>query len=298
MLLALSSGTRTTPGRADGSSTYRIAMLGGVQPGGIFGRSNVFVMALDGSGLRQVTLGDFRKEQPDWSPDGSRIVHTSTGGEFGPANIFTVLADGTHRVRLTRGNGYDIHPDWSPDGSLIAFSSDQAGNPNYEIYVIHTDGSGISRLTHRSGADLEPAWSPDGRHIAFDRNLDQIWIMDADGSSPRMVTKCRPADCFEKDAPDWSPDGKSLVFLWGKDPHYELRTIAIDGTGERLLLDCQLPCLGVGDPQWSPDGRFIAFTYIDAAAKRHAYVMNADGTGVRPLPDIGMETCCVAWRPG
>lgn len=285
------------PGDAGAAPQRMIAFLGGIQPGGIFGQSDIFVMNLDGSGQRQITFGSFRKEQPDWSPDGSRLVYTSTGGEFPPASIFTIRADGTGRIRLTRGNHFDIHPDWSPDGSLIAFSSDQAGNPSYEIYTLHPDGTGITRLTDRAGPDGDPDWSPNGSMIAFDHNFEELWVMNADGSSPRMLTACRPNDCFEKDEPSWSPDGRTIVFLWGKDPHYELRTISSDGTGERLLLDCRQPCLGVGDPQWSPDGRFISFTYIDAAAKRHAYVMNADGTGVRPLPVSDMETCCVAWSP-
>jgi hypothetical protein len=56
--------------------------------------------------------------------------------------------------------------------------------------------------------------------------------------------------------------------------------------------------LSVLDPAWSPDGTMIAFTYIDMAAARHAYVMNADGTGLRPLPSGSIESCCVAWQPG
>lgn len=279
------------------SSTYRIALLAGSDPNGVFGTSNIFDLSLDGTEWSRVTSGAYSKEQPDWSPDGSKLVYTSTPGEFGPANIFTIRADGTGLERLTSGNDYDLEPDWSPDGSLIAFSSDRAGNPNYEIYVMRPDGTGVIRLTNRSGSDGDPDWSPDGRQVAFDHNFEELWAMNADGSGGRLITSCESEDCYEKDEPAWSPDGQTLLFLWGKDPHYELRTVGVDGTGERVLLDCRLPCLGVRDPQWSHDGRYISFTYIDRDAERHAYVMDADGTNPHPISAGPSETCCVAWRP-
>lgn len=104
----------------------------------------------------------------------------------------------------------------------------------------------------------QPALSPDGSRVAYvlrtldleaDRNVDQLWLVGADGTgAPRLLTH-GPADS----APVWSPDGSRLAFL--RDGQVALLS-ATGGEAERLT---DLP-LGTGAPQWSPDGQRLAFT--------------------------------------
>jgi TolB protein len=57
-----------------------------------------------------------------------------------------------------------------------------------------------------------PAWSPDGKQVAFTTNRDgnyEIYVMNADGSDPRNLTRHRGQDNF----PAWSPDGKRVAFV-------------------------------------------------------------------------------------
>jgi dipeptidyl aminopeptidase/acylaminoacyl peptidase len=64
---------------------------------------------------------------------------------------------------------------------------------------------------------LSPAMSSDGKKIALvlgdpGSNKNQVWVMNADGTGLRAFTK----DQFlGSGSPEWSPDGRHLLFLWG-----------------------------------------------------------------------------------
>jgi Tol biopolymer transport system component len=96
----------------------------------------------DGSNLQRLT----RRPgfQPDWSPDGSRIVFGSLDGHDG--EVFVMNADGSDLIRLTRNRFEETLPAWSPDGLTIAFASRR--DRNTDIYLMNAEGSDQVRLTH------------------------------------------------------------------------------------------------------------------------------------------------------
>ena len=186
-LAAKGLGARGVSWAPDGKSlVFTSAILG-----------NIYVINVDGTGLRQLTNPPGRHSRPSWSPDGTRIAYVSN--RSGLPEIYVMNADGTHATRVTVGavrrpaNHWSPAPSWSPDSRRIAFTSDQDGNE--EIYVINADGTGLTRLTTDPAEDWGPSWSPDGRQIAFSRRVlghHQIFVMNADGTNLVRLTELSP----------------------------------------------------------------------------------------------------------
>lgn len=130
-----------------------------------------------------------------WSPDGRWIAFEADRDRDDPEIYLANAVDGSNQQRLTFTRALDEVPSWSPDGSRILFSSDRHDEPQsgtYDIYIMNRDGSGQRRLTHTPGAASYPSMSADGATIAYSYQVGedspaQIWLMNADGSNPRLL---------------------------------------------------------------------------------------------------------------
>ena len=71
-------------------------------------------MNVNGSGRTRLTHHRSRDENPDWSPDGTRIAFYSE--RVGNAEIYVIGADGRHLVRVTHDPRYVMYPRWRPTG--------------------------------------------------------------------------------------------------------------------------------------------------------------------------------------
>lgn len=148
----------------------------------------LYVINVDGTGLKRLS-GDARQNShPVWSPYGDSIALTCVVD--GNADIYVVNADGTGLVRLTDDSSWDYTPSWSPDGTKIAFGSGREGCG--EIFVMDADGSQQTNLTRTPDACSDyPRWSPDGKMIAFKSGRDgnsEIYVMNYDGSDQTNIT--------------------------------------------------------------------------------------------------------------
>lgn len=189
---------------------------------------DIWILHVEGSRWNLTSSSATFDFLPAWSPDGTRIVYTSSDNQNPNFDIHIISLDQREKRRLTFDPARDARPTWHPDGTRLAFASDRDGNS--EIYSINADGTGLVNLTNDSGDDDDPAWSHDGTRIAFDSNQsvglpDEIFLMDADGSNQRRLLSMAEAV-----APAWSP-GDSLIAFASRGPNGTFEIFLTDSLG-------------------------------------------------------------------
>jgi TolB protein len=168
-----------------------------------------------------------------------------------------------------------------------------------------------------------------------------IFGAEADGSHPYRLTKEKgdsssPAGLFFQIEPHWSPDGKEIAFVSGRDGVGHVFVMNADGTGTRRITDTKMddshptwsadgkwlafsregaifrqPVAGgpanrlvknavgnAADPAYSPDGKYVAYDYRRPGFSiREVFVTNADGTGARKVTNLRWVSGYPAWSP-
>ena len=154
------------------------------------GSLEIYVVGLaPGSEEVAITHDGGQNMEPDWSPDGRWIAFHSRrrGGVW-----IVPSTGGTPQQVVDRGSS----PAWSPDSERLVYTPDEGGLAGRQLlWTVKRDGLDRRQLTHLgqpAGGHNHPAWSHNGRFIAFavsyGAQKDAIWIVDASGGAPRLLT--------------------------------------------------------------------------------------------------------------
>jgi TolB protein len=186
--------------------------------------------------------------------------------------------------------------------------------PNGEQWIEHSDlvvrdlDGGNARVVIRSrpyeGDYASAHFAPDGSRLLYVRQNSTLtkpagkhalFVASADGKSRRQIT---PWTLDGGDNPDWSPDGKLIVF---RAPAHQFENSQVyvvrpDGTGLRRLTRFKAGT-SVLSYSFSPDGKWITFAKAEPGGEPDIFVMRTDGTGIRKVTRSPLWDSAPDWGP-
>jgi len=261
-------------------------------------RSNLWIVDVDGSRVRELTSGARNDSSPAWSPDGKRVAFLSD--RDGTNQLHVMWLDTREIAQLTHLEQAPNGIKWSPEGKQIAFTS----------FVPDSDPILSIKLPERPrGAEwARPAvvvdrlsWAADGRG-PLPRGHTHVFVIDATlGGTPRQVTGGKYNHGGGQGGFDWSADGKTIFVSGVRKPEAEylrndseIYSVDLASLDVKPLTDRRGPD---GNPVVSPNGAWIAYVgYDDQMYTNHVsslYLMDKSGGGALHQPS-GLDRL----RPG
>jgi Tol biopolymer transport system component len=238
-------------------------------------RSDLYIVNSDGTGLRQLT------NQPGASivfagqmPSG-RIVF-GAGPTQGSSDVYSILADGTGVAALATGSAVEYFRAVAGDGRVL-FTRERSSQD--DLFSVNEDGTAEVPLANND--EQEELQFVAAGHAYFFRgsgDARDLYRVPTDGSAPaaRLATKVVVESKLQ-----FSAVSGRVVFSANTDAgHVDLYSMHLDGSGLTVLG-------GSSGDEWLIDvidrGRAIFSRVAAGTSQGDIYIVNLDGTGLRPL---------------
>ena len=201
--------------------------------------------------LRRVTNDLAYDAAPTWSPDGQWLAYESY--RDGNLNIYLIKADGSEGpFQLTNHPAADYAPTWSPGGRHVAFTSLRGGSS--DIFMRSLDSAineEVVNLTQSPDLQEEDAsFSPDGRSLVYAEHSAGFPVMYALPLSESYEQASVPTALGQQGrAPAWSPDRRSVLFVYDQADRSFLLSGSIEAWG--VVPQMFVSNGRIDDPSWT-----------------------------------------------
>jgi Tol biopolymer transport system component/DNA-binding winged helix-turn-helix (wHTH) protein len=250
--------------------------------------ATVYLLSLDNLEKHALTipppaiLGD---SNPVFSPDGKSIAFLRD--YLDTQEIFAVPVEGGTPRQITFDKRMILGVSWNADGRDLIFSSNRGGSPS--LWRISARGGTPERLPLGvGGRALRPTVARKGDRMAYTNvnYTSEIWRAELPtaGAKPSPPLKFITSSELEE-GPQYSPDGKKVVFQSTRTGNYEIWRARADGSNLVQLTHFEGPLTGT--PRWSPDGRQIVF---DSRPTGHSHIFVINSEGGQPRQVTGGES--------
>lgn len=281
-----------------------IAYTSSRDPGGIF------IMGATGENPRRITDSGF---DPEWSPDGTKLVYTSEDvfspyGRITMASLFVVDVESRDvtRLQITPSGSSEtaeidaVDPSWSPDGRWIAYWGVDHGTRN--LFVVPAEGGEQISVTNDRWTEWNPIWGPHSDRLYFvsDRlGTRDVWVVRMDSASGQPIGEpeyvlAGPARVH---AVDFSSSGDRLL-LFSFSPYTKLERVEFDSkrieflSAPKKIYDAHEEIIQLNV---SHDGQWIA--YRSDSPKEEIIVMRIDGSERRQITNDDFRDRGPVWSP-
>ena len=277
------------------------------------GRDEVWAVPALGGSPRRVASANYLV----FSPDGGSMFYAKSDN----SGIFRADKSGLNEepVYSSAGTGMSFIPLLVfPGGEELLAAGDQPFSPDFNFYRINLISHKATDLGAVSG-NTDVVWAEPGKAVLFSRNvsgLTNIWKYNLDGTLTQITLGAGPdyspmpdpagkgiyyvngkssgflttyhvhskesKDIASDDAtqPEISPDGKRVMYTTLPAPNRnELWVSDIDGDNTAKLATGEILKTGT----WAQDNFHLAFVNAGANEEDKAYVVGADGSGLRQL---------------
>lgn len=269
-------------------------------------QGDIWVVGRAGGRAERLTIHPANDGSPRWTPDGKRIVFTSS--RFGSPDLFVMDADGNNIRRLSFDGASEISTQVSPDGQWVYGHTNAFSRQDLFKVQLSTGGDPIRLTVHPLERSYSGVVSPDGKTVAYCRGsygttswqkagmqssaLPDIWLADntVPLSNHRVVGKTEAIEMF----PQWIGND-ALLFVGNRGGQSNVWRMNRDGSGAKALT--HLSNGTVSSLNLSGDGKTAAFTFesdtyildVASGATRKLEVDVAPDQRLNPVQDLSLN---------